>query len=516
MFAKWLNSYGWAIIALTVAIRVVLWPLVTSQTKSMQKMSQLQPMMKAMQKRYKDKPEMLQKKMMEFYKTNKVNPFGSCLPMLIQLPILFALYATFSGPPFQAKPIPVKVDIIDASQKEKYKSDQTSQANSPYVALNATQAKIVVHPGETVLPLGKTKDNTDTIDGKSSINFWVTACEGQLPSDFKVNWRISSDPNRASINPEGQASFPKPGKIVLEAIVSKEEGDKQIEQAVIPVTVDVLKDGVKQDGGNWSFGQGEDAFLTKTRLSLQSAQVSVDGKQMKLAIAPGESSIQAGKTARFVVVSADNETTNLPASLKVNWRIASDPNAASIDENGHAVFPEKGQFMIEAVVPGIAEKEPFYFIGSLGKVATGAKLLDPRNLDILSMIVLMGLTMVISQKLMVTTPAADMDPEQAAIQKQTQTMMPITFTIMFCFFPLPAGVLLYFVVSNVIQSLQTWFIMRTPQPALISGLDDNIDHDIDASSNQEKKTSDNDDDENKEDAQAVKVTGNKKKSRKKK
>ena len=84
------GSYGVAIILLTLAIRFVLAPLTFSQSKSMEAMKRMQPEMQALQERYKDKPEEYQRKVMELYKENKVNPLGGCLPMVVQLPFLWA------------------------------------------------------------------------------------------------------------------------------------------------------------------------------------------------------------------------------------------------------------------------------------------------------------------------------------------------------------------------------------------------------------------------------------------
>src|ERR1700677_3762911 len=116
MFQKATHSYGWAIVLLTLLVRVICWPLVVKQTKSMQAMTKLQPKINQMQELYKDDKELQQQKMMEFYKNNKINPAGGCLPMLIQLPILFALFGTFTGPPFGTKQIDVKVNVVDQKQ----------------------------------------------------------------------------------------------------------------------------------------------------------------------------------------------------------------------------------------------------------------------------------------------------------------------------------------------------------------------------------------------------------------
>ena len=94
------GSYGLAIIALTIIVRVCLWPLGLSQQRSMRAMQVLQPKMKLIQERYKSDPQMMQRKMMEFYKENKFNPMAGCLPLLIQMPIFILLYAALISPQF--------------------------------------------------------------------------------------------------------------------------------------------------------------------------------------------------------------------------------------------------------------------------------------------------------------------------------------------------------------------------------------------------------------------------------
>ena len=86
------HDWGMAIILLTVGIRIVLLPLTWKQTKSMVEMQRIQPQIKALQAKYKDDKEKLQEETMKFYSENKVNPFGGCLPLLLQFPILIALY----------------------------------------------------------------------------------------------------------------------------------------------------------------------------------------------------------------------------------------------------------------------------------------------------------------------------------------------------------------------------------------------------------------------------------------
>ncbi len=86
------HSYGMAIILLTVVIKLVLYPLTIKQINSMREMAKIQPLIKELQQKYKNNPQELNKKTMELYKEHGVNPFGGCLPMLIQLPILWILF----------------------------------------------------------------------------------------------------------------------------------------------------------------------------------------------------------------------------------------------------------------------------------------------------------------------------------------------------------------------------------------------------------------------------------------
>src|SRR5688572_12710154 len=85
-------SYGLAIIAITVIIKLLFWPLTTASTRSMKRLAALQPQMKAIQEKYKDDPRKMNLKTMEFMKENKVSPLGGCLPLLLQIPVFFGFY----------------------------------------------------------------------------------------------------------------------------------------------------------------------------------------------------------------------------------------------------------------------------------------------------------------------------------------------------------------------------------------------------------------------------------------
>ncbi|MCP3872381.1 MAG: membrane protein insertase YidC [Desulfobacteraceae bacterium] len=88
----YIPNYGVAIILLTILIKLVFWPLGTKSYKSMNAMKKVQPLMQELREKYKDDKQRMNKEVMGLYKTYKVNPAGGCLPILVQMPIFFALY----------------------------------------------------------------------------------------------------------------------------------------------------------------------------------------------------------------------------------------------------------------------------------------------------------------------------------------------------------------------------------------------------------------------------------------
>lgn len=92
MFYGMTGSFGLSIIILTVLIKIILLPVTLKQDKSMKEMKKLQPKIDELKSKYKGDPQLLNQKTMELYKEHKVNPAGGCLPMLVQLPILWALF----------------------------------------------------------------------------------------------------------------------------------------------------------------------------------------------------------------------------------------------------------------------------------------------------------------------------------------------------------------------------------------------------------------------------------------
>jgi YidC/Oxa1 family membrane protein insertase len=88
----WVKSYALAIIIMTIIIRTLLWPIQNASTKSMRKMAKLSPLINELRVKYKDDPQRMNQETMKLYKEYGVNPFGGCIPMLIQIPIFFGFY----------------------------------------------------------------------------------------------------------------------------------------------------------------------------------------------------------------------------------------------------------------------------------------------------------------------------------------------------------------------------------------------------------------------------------------
>ncbi len=94
-------NYGVAILVLTIAVKIVFFPLSQKQFESMKKTQAIQPELKKVQEKYKDQPEKQRQEMMKLWKEHKVNPFGGCLPAIIQMPFFIAIFYTIKSESFR-------------------------------------------------------------------------------------------------------------------------------------------------------------------------------------------------------------------------------------------------------------------------------------------------------------------------------------------------------------------------------------------------------------------------------
>jgi len=118
-FYSYIGNFGFSIILLTLCIKLIFWPLTQKSYKSMQGMQKLQPEMKKMREKHGKDKQKLNQEMMSFYKENKVNPLGGCLPMVIQIPVFFALYRVLLGS-IELMHAPFILWITDLSAKDPY------------------------------------------------------------------------------------------------------------------------------------------------------------------------------------------------------------------------------------------------------------------------------------------------------------------------------------------------------------------------------------------------------------
>ena len=118
-FYNYIGNYGVAIILLTVLIKILFWPLTQKSYTSMKSMQKLQPQMQKLREKHKNDRERLNRELMELYKTHRVNPLGGCLPMIVQIPVFFALYKVllFS---IELRHAPFMLWITDLSAKDPY------------------------------------------------------------------------------------------------------------------------------------------------------------------------------------------------------------------------------------------------------------------------------------------------------------------------------------------------------------------------------------------------------------
>ena len=314
------GNYGLAIIALTIIVRLCMWPLNVSQQRSMSMMQTLQPKLKAIQDRYKNNPQVMQQKLMEFYKDHKFNPMGGCMPLLIQMPIFILLYSALMSPQF-----------IQMA------------GNAPFLFINRLDTTLRASAGIS----------NDGVMGASKFDKFILGKTATvyLPEETLQNVKITK-PNEAL----------------------------EIQGELVP-------------GENIDF------------------KISLDNLSLKF------SQLQNIQKADVVVTDMNTK------------------------ESEKITFERMGEILV-ASFPSVEVEQKFHF-------------------DVLLLIVLFGLTMFASQKVMMASSKnIQQDPAQVAIQKSMGTFMPIMIIATFVIIPIPAGVLLYLVTSNLIQIAQTVIVNK--------------------------------------------------------
>ncbi|MBD2232072.1 membrane protein insertase YidC [Phormidium tenue] len=211
-------SYGLAIVALTLVIRFALYPLNAGSIRNMRRMKVAQPLMqkrvKEIQERYKDNPTKLQEEMSGVYKEFG-NPLAGCFPVLLQMPILFALFATLRGSPFSDINYDVNVQVFPQEKIEQIQPQVfTTPPKAIYVSDGSHFPISAVMPGGNKLVVGeKTDVRLQTAEGES-----IEALASQYNEDvdsFQPKWEVTKGEDVVAIDAEGHITALAPGEATV-------------------------------------------------------------------------------------------------------------------------------------------------------------------------------------------------------------------------------------------------------------------------------------------------------------
>ncbi len=192
------------------------------------------------------------------------------------------------------------------------------------------------------------------------------------------------------------------------------------------------------------------------------------------AILPGGNNLTVGEKTRVEFQTTEgksldallDEYPDVEAKLQPRFEVVNGAERLQINDDGTIQALQAGEVTLKSVVPGLATDKGFLFIDKLGHVGAIDK--DGTiHWDVVGMILFFGVSIYINQ-LLSGQGGASANPNQDTINKIT----PVLFSAMFLFFPLPAGVLMYMVIANVFQTLQTFILSREPLPAELQKLVD--------------------------------------------
>ena len=214
-------SYGLAIIALTVVIRLALFPLSAGSIRNARRMRIAQPVMQQRQAEIRSKhannpqkqQEELGKLMKEFG-----SPLAGCLPLLVQMPILFALFATLRGSPFADVPYTFNVKVLPADQ---IAAVEPKPFNSPShsIFLSSSNHVPVIGTLEKGTKLGVGDTTTVNLHTKEGTSFSSVLTEAENGSRFAPSWSVTKGEGVVSVDPNGTITALAPGDATVEAKV---------------------------------------------------------------------------------------------------------------------------------------------------------------------------------------------------------------------------------------------------------------------------------------------------------
>ncbi|MBD0307287.1 MAG: membrane protein insertase YidC [Microcoleus sp. T1-bin1] len=214
-------SYGLAIVALTLVIRFALYPLNAGSLRNMRRMKVAQPLMKErvdqIQKLYKENPAKQQEEMSKVYKEFG-NPLAGCFPLLLQMPVLFALFATLRGSPFSDINYTVNVQVLPKEQIETVQPQAFATPPQNIYVTGTIHAPLVgVIPGGDKLAVGDTtKIDFQTPEGKP---LKALAAENKSEIDFEPRWKVIKGEEIVKVDEQGNITALAPGEATVQGTV---------------------------------------------------------------------------------------------------------------------------------------------------------------------------------------------------------------------------------------------------------------------------------------------------------
>lgn len=227
VFYSIVPSYGLAIVALTLIIRLSLYPLSAGSIRNMRKTRITQPMMqkrmKEIKERYKDDPQKQQEEMLGVQKEFG-NPLGGCLPLLLQMPVLFALFATLRGSPFAGVTYNVNLQVLPSEQIERIQPQTFSTSPQNIYVADGEHVKVsAIIPSGNKIAVGEhTKIQYQTLGGKPFQELLAEHPENKLVPQ----WKVTKGEDRVKIDEDGNLEALQPGDVTIQGIIPGLAADK--------------------------------------------------------------------------------------------------------------------------------------------------------------------------------------------------------------------------------------------------------------------------------------------------
>jgi YidC/Oxa1 family membrane protein insertase len=213
-------SYGLAIVALTLIVRFALYPLSAGSIRNMRKMRIVQPLMQKrmaeIKERYKDEPQKQQEEMVNVQKEFG-NPLAGCFPLLVQMPVLLALFATLRGSPFASANYSVNLQILPAEQIEQIQPQAFATAPQNIYVADGEHVKVAaILPSGNKLAVGEqTKIQYQTVEGKPFQVLLAEHPENKLTPD----WKVTKGEDRIKIDADGNVEALQPGEVSIQGTI---------------------------------------------------------------------------------------------------------------------------------------------------------------------------------------------------------------------------------------------------------------------------------------------------------